>query len=198
MPPPPVPPDTFRPMTGHPLPRTDRSLLAAAVADAVDAHDVIVLLPRCWSYPDREFATAHVVLGEIDDFPDTGCRTLLPGFGGEEKGVSLSPEQSAAVLRERCLGFPFGSAHLPITLDGVIWQLNWELPVDADYLQGVDGDMNRAGLRLLGWSLVGRLPLPYKQLPGPDQLRDPGFVQRFQPITTRLRTALAARSADRN
>lgn len=31
-------------------PRTDRSPLAAAVADALDAYDVIVLLPRYWSW----------------------------------------------------------------------------------------------------------------------------------------------------
>ncbi|MFI8515434.1 hypothetical protein ACIGHB_30325 [Streptomyces sp. NPDC085460] len=180
------------------FPRTDRSPLAAAVADAVDAYDVIVLLPKYWSYPDREIATAHVVLGEIDVFPDTDCRTALPGPGAEERGVPLSPEQSAAVLRERCLGFLFGSLHLPITLDGAIWQSNWELPVDAAYLQGVDRDMNRVGLRPLGWSLAGRLPLQHRQLPGHDQLEDPGFVQQYQLIATSLRTALAARPADRN
>ncbi|MEV8103993.1 hypothetical protein [Streptomyces sp. NPDC088135] len=191
--------------TRHPVqenncgfPHTDRSPLAAAVADAIDTYDVIVLLPRYWSYPDREIATAHVVFGEIDVFPDTDCRTVLPGPGGEEKGVPLSPEQSAAVLRERCLGFLFGSPHLPIALDGVIWQSNWELPVDADYLEGVDRDMNRAGLRPLGWSLAGRRPLPHKQLPEPDQMKDPSFVRRFQPIAARLRTALAARPAGRN
>ncbi|MEU0214501.1 hypothetical protein ABZ281_05020 [Streptomyces sp. NPDC006265] len=180
------------------LPRTDRSPLAAAVADAIDAYDVVVLVPKYWSYPDREIATAHVVLGEIDIFPDTDCRTVLPGPGGEEKGVPLSPEQSAAVLRERCLGFLFGSPHLPIALDGVIWQSNWELPVDADYLAGVDRDMNRAGLRPLGWSLAGRRPLPHKQLPEPDQLQDPNFVLRYQSIAGRLRMALDARPVGRN
>ncbi|MEU7384685.1 MULTISPECIES: hypothetical protein [unclassified Streptomyces] len=180
------------------MPRTDRSPLTAAVADALDAYDVIVLLPRYWFYPDRESATAHVVLGEIDIFPHTDCRTALPGPKGEEKSVPLSPEQSAAVLRERCLGFLFGSPHTPIQLDGVIWQSNRELPVDADYLEGVDGDMNRAGLRPLGWTLSERWPSPHRQLPEPDQLKDLSFVQRYQPIAKRLRTALDARPARRN
>ncbi|MER5376258.1 hypothetical protein [Streptomyces sp. NPDC002553] len=180
------------------VPRTDRSPLTAAVADARDAYDVIVLMPRYWSYPDRETATAHVVLGEIDIFPHTDCRTALPGPRGEEKGVPLSPEQSAAVLRERCLGFLFGSPHLPIQLDGVIWQSNGELPVDADYLAGVDRDMNRAGLRPLGWALSERRPFPYRQLPEPDQLQDPSFVQQYQPIAGRLRTVLDARPAHRS
>ncbi|MEU9624220.1 hypothetical protein [Streptomyces sp. NPDC048155] len=180
------------------FPRADRSPLAAAVADVLDAYDVIVLLPQYWSYPDRKTATAHVVLGEIDIFPHTDCRTALPGPGGEEKGVPLSPEQSAAVLRERCLGFLFGFPSLPIQQDGVIWQSNGELPVDADYLASVDRDMNRAGLRPLGWTLAGRLPDPHKQLPEPDQLKDPNFVQQYQPIAGRLRTALDARPADRN
>ncbi|MEV4342176.1 hypothetical protein [Streptomyces sp. NPDC049590] len=76
--------------TRHPVqqnnrgfPHTDRSPLAAAVADAVDAHDVIVLLPRHWSYPEREIATAHAVLGETDILSDTGCRTVLLGPGVE-------------------------------------------------------------------------------------------------------------------
>ncbi|TGG78398.1 hypothetical protein [Streptomyces albus] len=191
--------------TRHPVkqnnrgfPQTDRSPLAAAVADAIDAYDVIVLLPQYWSYPDREIATAHVVLGEIDAFPDTDCRTVLPGSGGEEKGAPLSPEQSAAVLRERCLGFLFGSPHLPITLDGVIWQSNGKLPVDADYLAGVDRDMNRVGLRPLGWSLAGRRSLPHKQLPEPDQLKDPSFVQQYRPVAQRLHMALHACPANRN
>ncbi|MFB9593687.1 hypothetical protein [Streptomyces racemochromogenes] len=57
-----------------------------------------------------------------------------------------SPEPSTAVLRERCLDFLFGP-HLPIALDGVIWQLNGELPADADYLAGIDRDMD---MRLVG------------------------------------------------
>ncbi|MDH3039033.1 hypothetical protein [Streptomyces sp. TRM75561] len=96
------------------MPRTDRSPLAAAIADALDAYDVIVLVPRHWSYPDRENATAHDILGEIDIFPHTDCRTALPGPRGEARGVPLSPEQSGVVLRERCLGFLFGSPYLPI------------------------------------------------------------------------------------
>jgi hypothetical protein len=179
-------------------PRTDRSPLTAAVADALDAYDVIVLLPKYWSYPDRELATAHVVVGEIDIFPHTDCRTALPGPGGEERGVPLSPEQSAAVLRERCLGFLFGSPSLPIHLDGVVWQSNRELPVDADYMAGIDRDMNRAGLRPLGWTISERRSAPYRQLPEPDQLKDPGFVQRYRPIAKRLRMALDARRAGRS
>ncbi|MEU6806728.1 hypothetical protein [Streptomyces neyagawaensis] len=180
------------------LPRTDRSPLAAAVASGLDAYDVIVLLPRYWSYPDRENATAHVVLGEVDIFPHTDCRTALPGPRGEEMGVPLSSEQSAAVLRERCLGFLFGSPHRPIRVDGVIWQSNGELPVDADYLAGVDRDMNRAGLCPLGWAISERWPSPHRELPEPGRLRDLSFVQRYQPIAGRLRTALDARPARRN
>ncbi|SCG02360.1 hypothetical protein GA0115256_14529 [Streptomyces sp. DconLS] len=79
----------------------------------------------------------------------------------------------------------------------MIWQSNWDLPVDADYLAGVDRDMSRAGLRPLGWSLARRRPYPHEQLPEPDQLKDPPFVQRYQLIAERLRAALDARPADR-
>jgi hypothetical protein len=151
-----------------------------------------------WSSPEREKATAHVVLGEIDIFPHTDCRTTLPGPGGEERGVPLSPEQSAAVLRERCLSFLFGSPHLPIQLHGVIWQSNGKLPADANYLAGVDRDMNRAGLRPLGWTLSERWPAPHRQLPEPDQLEDLSFVQWYQPIAKRLRTELDALPVGRN
>jgi len=170
------------------------------VAGVLDVYGVIVLLPKSgWSHPDRENATAHVVLGEINVFPGADCRISLPGPGGEEKGVPLSPEQSAAVLRERCLGFLFGFPSLAIRLDGVIWQSNGGLPVDADYLAGVDRDMDRAGLRPLGWTRAGRWPAPSRQLPV-DQMKDPAFVQRYQAVAERLRTALDARpvTVDRN
>ncbi|MFF2964427.1 hypothetical protein ACFVT1_37345 [Streptomyces sp. NPDC057963] len=166
---------------------------------ALDTYDLIVLLPKSgWNYPDRENATAHVVLGEINVFPNTDCRTALAGPGGEERGVPLSPEQSAAVLRERCLDFLFGFPSLPIRLEGVIWQSNGELPVDADYLAGVDRDMNRAGLRPLGWTLRERFPDQHRKLPVPDQVKDPGFVQRYEPAAERLRRALDARPVGRN
>ncbi|WSQ14960.1 hypothetical protein OG604_48665 [Streptomyces sp. NBC_01231] len=129
------------------MPRTDRSPLTAAVADALDAYDVIVLLPRYWSYPDRESATAHVVLGEIDIFPHTDCRTALPGPRGEEKGCPAEPRAERG-----------GSA----------------------------GALSGLPLRI------------HKQLPEPGQLKDPAFVQRYQPIAGRLRTALDARPAGRN
>ncbi|MFD9427715.1 MULTISPECIES: hypothetical protein [unclassified Streptomyces] len=58
--------------------------------------------------------------------------------------------------------------------------------------------MDRAGLRPLGWSLAGRQPDPYKQLPEPDQLKDPNFVQRYQPIAGRLRATLDARPFGRS
>lgn len=62
-------------------PRTDRSPLTAAVADALDAYDVIVLLSKYWSYPDREIATAHVVLGRSTSSrtPTAGPRLPAPG-----------------------------------------------------------------------------------------------------------------------
>ncbi|MGP3974411.1 hypothetical protein ACTWQF_10465 [Streptomyces sp. 8N114] len=166
------------------------------MTDALDAYDVIVLLPKeGWCYPDRESATAHVVLGEVDVFPHTDCRTLLPGTRGEEEGVPLSPEQSAAVLRERCVSFLFGSPRLPIALDGVIWQSNGKLPVDADYLAGVDRDMSRAGLRPLGWTTFERWPTSHRELPEPAQFQNLDFVQRYQLVAERLRMALDARPA---
>ncbi|GGQ45634.1 hypothetical protein ACFFKE_11430 [Streptomyces mutabilis] len=113
-------------------------------------------------------------------------------------GVPLSPEQSAAVLRARCPGFLFGSPHLPIRLDGVIWQSNGELPVDEDYLAGVDRDMNRAGLCPLGWAISERWPSSHRELPEPGRLKDLSFVQRYQPIAGRLRKALDARPSRRN
>ncbi|MEU5445363.1 hypothetical protein [Streptomyces griseofuscus] len=94
------------------------------------------------------------------------------------------------MLRERCLGFLFGFPNLPIWPDGVIWQSNGELPVDVDYLAGVDREMDWAGLRPLGWTLAGRWPDQHGQLPV-DQMKDPGSVQRYQAVAERRRTDLA-------
>ncbi|WP_328335894.1 MULTISPECIES: hypothetical protein [unclassified Streptomyces] len=76
-------------------------------------------------------------------------------------------------------------------LGGVIWQSNGKLPVDAPYLAGIDRDMARTGLRPLGWSTHEKWTLSHRKLPAPDQLQDPGFVAPYQPIASRLRTALS-------
>jgi hypothetical protein len=59
--------------------------------------------------------------------------------------------------------------------------------------------MNRVGLRPLGWTLAGRWPDQHRQLPV-DQMKDPGFVQRYQAVAERLRAALDARpvTVDKN
>ncbi|MER7050061.1 hypothetical protein [Streptomyces jumonjinensis] len=176
------------------FPQRDRGPLQAAVSDARGAYDVIVILPQGgWAYPDREMATAHAVLAEVHDFPHTDCRVVLPGTL-EDRGIPLNPEQSAAVLRERCLSFLFGSPHLPVLLDGVVWQSNRTLPVDAAYLAGIDRDMTRAGLRTLGWTTQRSLT-SHRELPEPARLQDPEFVQPYRQIATRLRTALDSRPA---
>ncbi|MFG2227716.1 hypothetical protein [Streptomyces sp. NPDC048644] len=180
-----------RPTRG--FPERDRSLLQAAVNAARPDYDLIVLMPYGgWAYPVREAATTFVALGEVDDFPHTDCRVFLPE-SREERGVPLSPEQSAAVLRDRCLSFLFN--HLPVPLDGLIWQSQRKLPVDAAYLAAIDRDMDRVGLRPLGWVTHERWPAPYQQLPEPEQLQDPGFVQPYRPIAARLRTAIDSRPA---
>lgn len=179
--------ETRGPASNRGFPERDRSLLETTVHDARSDYDVIVLLPyRGWAYPNREIATAFVAVGEVDDFPHTDCRVMLPGTL-EEQGVPLSPEQCSAVLRERCLSFLFN--HLAVPVDGLIWQLNWKLPVDTKYLAAVDCDMDRAGLHTLGWTTQDK-PALHQQLPEAHELQDPDFVQPYQQIAARLRRSL--------
>ncbi|MCX5215738.1 hypothetical protein OG689_42035 [Kitasatospora sp. NBC_00240] len=174
------------------LPQRDRTPVREAAAAARQAHDVVVLLPhRGWAYPDRELATTSVVLAEVDEFPHTDCRVAVPGTD-EERGAPLTPEQCAAVLRERYLSFIFGFPLPPITLDGLIWLAHGELPVDGAYLGRVDRDMERAGLRPLGWATSARLPLRYRQLPSPEQLSGADFVLPYREIAARLRQVLGS------
>ncbi|MCX4681940.1 hypothetical protein OG413_42850 [Streptomyces sp. NBC_01433] len=77
----------------------------------------------------------------------------------------------------------------------MIRQSNRRLPVDADYLAGIDRDMSRAGLRTLGWTTCDCRPTWYRKLPEPDRLQDLNFVSQYQPIAECLRTALDARPA---
>ncbi|MFE2094843.1 hypothetical protein [Streptomyces sp. NPDC059460] len=88
---------TFMCETRHPAqendrgwPRTDRSPLAAAVADALDAYDVIVLLPRYWSWASRSCATTSA-----------GTVTLLywGGSGSPSGQVSPHAARRMAVVR---------------------------------------------------------------------------------------------------
>lgn len=71
-------------------PRTDRSPLAAAVADTLDAYDVIVLLPRYWSWASRSCATTSA-----------GTVTLLywGGSGSPSGQVSPHAARRMAVVR---------------------------------------------------------------------------------------------------
>ncbi|MFF2080649.1 hypothetical protein ACFVXG_38525 [Kitasatospora sp. NPDC058162] len=172
------------------MPVHDRTALRTAVAAAREAYDIVVLLPDgSWSYPERELATASIAAVDLNDFPHTDCRVAVPGTY-EHRGAPLSPEQCAAVLRERHLSFlyGFGLAALPIEPDGLIWQLHGKAPVDDDYLQRVDRDMARVGLRTLGWATTEPLPLrPRRGLPTPEQLASPDFVGPHREIAARLR-----------
>ncbi|MGK5628583.1 hypothetical protein [Streptomyces sp. URMC 123] len=171
-------------------PQDDLSPLRAVLDDARRDYDVVVLLPhRGWSCPDREMATAHVALAEVDDFPHIDCLIVLPDTH-EVQGAALSPEQSAAVLRERCLSFLFGYSSLPIPLAGVIWQVNGKLPVDEGFLAGVDRDMERAGLRPLGWTIREGWRTGLQRLPEAGEFQDPAFTEPYQQVAVRLRASL--------
>ncbi|MEU4969117.1 hypothetical protein [Streptomyces smyrnaeus] len=182
-----------RPQRG--FPDIDRSQLHAALDAAGTDYDVIVMLPEgSWSYPDTDAATAHVILADIDDFPHTDCRSALPG-SLEETGAALSPEQSAAVLRDRCRSFLFNIHRREIPLKGVIWQTHRKPPVDAAYLARIDRDMDRAGLPSLGWNTFKGWPTSYRQLPDPEELQDPDLAHHYEHLARRVHAALDTRPA---
>ncbi|MFI8946664.1 hypothetical protein ACIGO6_09085 [Streptomyces sp. NPDC053750] len=83
------------------------------MAEALDAYDVVVLLPRYRCYPERGTETAHDVLGN-------------PAW-------------------------------------------NRELPVDANCPAGDDRHVNRADLRLLGWTSPGDGPTRTSSCPSPTR-----------------------------
>ncbi|MET8630281.1 hypothetical protein ABZW30_42355 [Kitasatospora sp. NPDC004669] len=173
-----------------PMTASDRAPLQVAVAQARDDYDVVVLLPdRNWSFPDRDVATMHVAVAQVEDFPHTDCRIALPDTF-EERGIPLSPEQSAAVLRERYLSFLFGIPHLPVELSGLILQVREEIPVDDAYLDGVERDMDRAGLRTLGWTTFTGFGTGHRRLPEPSELSCPDFLAPYARIAARLHQRL--------
>ncbi|MFE0776794.1 hypothetical protein [Streptomyces sp. NPDC058861] len=179
------------------FPRRDRSQLHTALHEVEGDYDLIVMIPNhSWAYPERDLNAAHIVLANVDDFPDTDCRGVLPG-SLEEIGIPLSPEQSAAVLRERYLAFLFNIHRLALPLLGAVWQTYGPPPVEEAYLAGIDRDMARVGLPTLGWAPSTERSTVYKSLPTPEQLQEPAFVRRYAPIATRMRTALDARPTDR-
>ncbi len=184
--------ETLVPSPGRGFPDRDRSELHAVLDAAQHDYDVIVMMPDgTWSSPDREAATAHVVLATVGDFPHTDCRNVLLGSLAET-GTPLSPEQSAAVLRERCLAFLFSIHRLKVPLEGVIWHTHEGPPVDAAYLAGIDRDMDRVGLPSLGWTVYKGWVTEYGRLPEAEKLQDPNFVRRHERIATRVRAALDA------
>lgn len=185
--------DVWGPGSDRGMPVRDRTPVRTAVAAARDAYDIVVLLPDgSWSFPDQELATASIAAVGLADFPHTDCRVAVSDTG-EHRGAPLSPEQCAAVLRERHLSFlfGFGLSGLSLSPDALIWQLRGEVPVDDAYLKRVDRDMARVGLHTLGWATLEPLPLrPSRRLPTSEQLASPDFVRPYRGIAGRLRQVL--------
>ncbi|MGW2401732.1 hypothetical protein ACWCYY_34785 [Kitasatospora sp. NPDC001664] len=168
-----------------PIMQRDRSLLLDALEATREQHDLVVLLPHGgWSYPEDDVAAVHVALGAVDDFPHTDCRMTWPA--GEQRSVDLTPEQSAAVLRDRCLAPLFRNWRKPAVLEGVVWRVRGDLPVDGGYLEAVDQDMLRAGIRSFGWAVTPRFPSTDTNLPDDAKLADPAFLQSYRPAAVQL------------
>lgn len=164
----------------------DRTLLQDAVAAAGKDYDLILLIPDgSWSNPERSVAAVHIAIGVVHDFPHTDCRTVVPGTD-EEHGIPLTPQQSAAVLRERCLSHLFGPFQPPVPVAGVVWRVRHEPPVDRGYLDRIDQDMRRVGLPTIAWSVIPDFVMEMDRLPTAAQLADPHFSQPYEQIADHL------------
>ncbi|WP_030618183.1 hypothetical protein [Streptomyces fulvoviolaceus] len=114
--------------------------------------DTVVLMGRP-TWPHRELVDHFVVLAASNGIPVT--ETLTHGAVPEERQEHpLTPEQSAALLRERYLNFLY---HRPSAFLGMITG-NRELPaaeLEPGFVHAVEANMAAAGIPLLGHVHVG-------------------------------------------
>jgi len=131
-----------------------------AVRLARQHFDAVVLMERT-SWPSTHVADHFVVLADAQDYrEDIPVSESVPFSYDRQPGrpqYPLTPEQSAAVIRDRYLRF---LGHSPVSLLGLITVFtrcsqNPAPGPGADFLKGVEENM-----RAVGCPLLGRIILP--------------------------------------
>ncbi|MEU5632255.1 hypothetical protein ACH47C_24110 [Streptomyces rishiriensis] len=164
----------------------DDSLLRDALQLGRRHFDTVVLMGRP-TWPHRELVDHFVVLAATNGAPVT--ETLTHGAVPEERQEHpLTPEQSAALLRERHLNFLY---HRPTAFLGMITGSR-QLPAtqpEPGFIHAVEANMAAAGIPLLGHVHAGDHDL-VAQARRTDQAAlivasplDPGVAQAAKTIT---------------
>ncbi|MFD9575576.1 hypothetical protein ACFWBI_37885 [Streptomyces sp. NPDC059982] len=146
--------------------RSTESPLRQAVAYARESFDLIVLLPSfilsdLWHPFD---VTDHfVAIAGVGDLPRVERRIGRAGAKQVVHRPQLTPQQSAAVLRDRHLGFL--SRH-GVAIHGLVCHGSADArAADPDFYDAVAQDMSDGGVPLLGWVTQPERLIAFGSLP---------------------------------
>ncbi|MGW7086596.1 hypothetical protein ACWGH2_24280 [Streptomyces sp. NPDC054871] len=124
------------------------SPLRQAVAEMRRYFDVILLLDEAEFPAPRQSAETYVLIA-YSDLPRTQTRLTATADGPRSEERALTPEQSAAILRDRQL---HSVSQLPHPVTGVVC-VSQEDPTAADaaFASAVAADMADSGFPIAGW-----------------------------------------------
>ncbi|MFF2812533.1 hypothetical protein ACFVT2_36250 [Streptomyces sp. NPDC058000] len=169
----------------------DDSPLQDAIRHACTAFDITVLLPDFCLDLWRPYPVADhfVAVAGVGDLPRHETRLRMAGLDKVLEKSALTPQQSAAVLRDRHLGFLNGRG---AAIHGLVCRGSAEArDADPAFYDAVVQDMVDSGIPLLGWIAehTGKLR-PSGAVPSKEHLGDDEFVEPYMATALHLLTVL--------
>ncbi|MFD7163738.1 hypothetical protein [Streptomyces violascens] len=164
--------------------------LQDAVRHARDTFDLTVLVPNTHGdlWHPYELADHFVALADARDLPRHEQHLRMNGTRKVTHRRQLTPQQSAAVLRERHLQF---LQRHEVAVHGLVCHGTAQArATDPAFYDAVADDMLTSGVPLLGWITLPGRPRPFGSAPAQQELGDPGFVAAYRPAAQQILTAL--------
>lgn len=164
--------------------------LREAVRHARDTFDLTVLLPDFHGdlWHPYDLADYLVAIAGVADLPRRERRLRMVGTEQVVHQPRLTPQQSAAVLRERHLKFLHQH---DVAVHGLVCHgSNEARAADPAFYDAVAQDMHDSGIPLLGWITLSGPLHAFRALPSRTDLENTGFVAAHSATTRQILTRL--------
>ncbi|MFJ4774260.1 hypothetical protein ACIP88_34995 [Streptomyces uncialis] len=172
-------------------PREDTPL-RDAVRHGRDAFDLVVLIPDFLAdlWCPHRFADHFVAIAGAADLPRRERRLRKAGTRQVVHEPRLTPQQSAAVLRDRHLHFLYRH---DVAVHGLVCHGREQArAADPAFYDAVAQDMSTSGVPLLGWITQPdhRRLVPHGTPPSPETLEEDDFVAAHSATARNILSAL--------
>ncbi|WP_432004242.1 hypothetical protein [Streptomyces sioyaensis] len=164
--------------------------LREAVRHARDTFDLTVLLPDFQGdlWHPYDLADHLVAIAGVADLPRRERRLRMVGTEQVVHQPRLTPQQSAAVLRERHLKFLYQH---DVAVHGLVCHGSSQArAADPAFYDAVARDMHDSGIPLLGWITSSAGLRPFRALPSRTDLENTGFVAVHNAAARQILTVL--------